>query len=79
MDLGGVLVVVLITELLEGVDEGNKRDSLWELMKEIRGSCIVHDYTCWKKVVRLSMKPSLISRYHPKKGRSRKLNGVGLN
>jgi hypothetical protein len=35
MDLGGVLVVVLITELWKGVDEGNKITSLWELMKEI--------------------------------------------
>jgi hypothetical protein len=36
MDLGGVLVVVLITELWEGVDEGNKINPLWELMKEIK-------------------------------------------
>jgi hypothetical protein len=28
MDLGGVLVVVLIIELWEGVDEGNKRESI---------------------------------------------------
>jgi hypothetical protein len=35
MDLGGVLVVVLITEPLGGVDEGNKMNPLWELMKEI--------------------------------------------
>jgi hypothetical protein len=28
-----------------GVDEGNRRDSLLKLMKEIRGSCIVHDNT----------------------------------
>jgi hypothetical protein len=34
-----------------GVDEGNKRDSLWELMKEIRESYIVHDYICWIKIV----------------------------
>jgi hypothetical protein len=36
---------------LMGVNEGNKSDSLWELMKEIRGSCIIHDYTCWIKIV----------------------------
>jgi hypothetical protein len=53
---GGVLVVVLISILWEGVyegssdaqtmgvDEGNKR---W--------SCLAHDYTCWWKIVRLSM------------------------
>jgi hypothetical protein len=34
-----------------GVDEGNKRDSSWELMKEIRGSCIVHDYIGWIKII----------------------------
>jgi hypothetical protein len=39
MDLGG------------GVDEGNKIYSLWELMKERRGSCLVHDYICWIKIV----------------------------
>jgi hypothetical protein len=55
----GVLVVVLISILWEevyegsvdaqamGVDEGNKRDLLWELMKEIVWSCQVHDYACW--------------------------------
>jgi hypothetical protein len=53
---GGVLVVVLISILWEGfyegsldaqtmgVDEGNKMDLLWELMKEIVWSCQVHDY-----------------------------------
>jgi hypothetical protein len=34
-----------------GVDEGNKRDSSWELRKEIRGSYMVHDYICWIKIV----------------------------
>jgi hypothetical protein len=29
-----------------GVDEGNKKDLLWELMKEIVWSCQVHDYAC---------------------------------
>jgi hypothetical protein len=47
------------------VDEGNKIDSLWELMKEIRWPCHAHDYTYWWKLVRLSLKPYLISRYHP--------------
>jgi hypothetical protein len=32
---GGVLIEVLISILREGVDEGNKMDLLWELMKEI--------------------------------------------
>jgi hypothetical protein len=40
---GGVLVEVLISILWEGVDEGNKMDLLWELMKEIVWSCQVHD------------------------------------
>jgi hypothetical protein len=61
---------------LGGVDEGNKRDSLWELMKEIiryimgvdKGnwwSCQVCDYNYLRKVIMLFMEPSLISRYHP--------------
>jgi hypothetical protein len=44
---GGVLVEVLISILWEGVDEGNKMDLLWELMKEIVWSCQVHDYASW--------------------------------
>jgi hypothetical protein len=56
---GGVLVEVLISIPWEGyyegsldaqsmgVDEGNKMDLLWELMKEIVWSCQVHDYACW--------------------------------
>jgi hypothetical protein len=43
---GGVLVVVLISILWEGVYEGNKVDLLWELMKEIVWSCQIHDYAC---------------------------------
>jgi hypothetical protein len=31
---GGVLVVVLILKPWEGVDEGNKRDSIWELVRK---------------------------------------------
>jgi hypothetical protein len=54
-----VLVVVWISILWEGVyegsldaqtmgvDEGNKKDLLWELMKEIVWPCQVHDYACW--------------------------------
>jgi hypothetical protein len=44
---GGVLVEVLISIPWEGVDEGNKIDLLWELMKEIVWSCHVYDYACW--------------------------------
>jgi hypothetical protein len=56
---GGVLVVVWISILWEGVyegsldaqtmgvNEGNKMDLLWEVMKEIVWSCQVHDYACW--------------------------------
>jgi hypothetical protein len=36
MDLEVVLVVEFIIEIWKGVDEGNKINSLWELMKEIR-------------------------------------------
>jgi hypothetical protein len=55
---GGVWVVVLISTLWEGVyegsldaqtmgvDEGNKMDLLWELMKEIVWSCLVYDNAC---------------------------------
>jgi hypothetical protein len=54
----GVLVVVLISILWEGVyegslnaqtmgvDEGNKMESLWELKEEIVWPCQVHDYAC---------------------------------
>jgi hypothetical protein len=35
MGLGGVLEVVLIISHFKGVDERNKVDSLWELVKEI--------------------------------------------
>jgi hypothetical protein len=48
-----------------GIYEGNKRDSLWELMKEIRGSCVAHDYTCWRRIVKLFSKAYLIGKYHP--------------
>jgi hypothetical protein len=62
-------------------DEGNKIDSLWELMKEIRRyivgvdegnrwSCQVCDYTCLWRVIMLFMEPSLISSYHPSSGES---------
>jgi hypothetical protein len=63
---GGVLLVVLVLKSWEGVDEGNKRDSIWELMKEIRWSCPVHDYACCYEIFRLYIKPNVISRYHPK-------------
>jgi hypothetical protein len=55
---GVVLVEVLISILWEGVyegsldahtmgvDEGNKMDLLWELLKKIVWSCQVHDYAC---------------------------------
>jgi hypothetical protein len=39
--------------------------------EENRGSCLIHDYACWRKVVRLSMKHRLISRYHPSSGEGR--------
>jgi hypothetical protein len=48
-----------------GVDEGNKMDSLWEWMKEIRWSCPVHDYACCWEIFWWSIKPNVISRYHP--------------
>jgi hypothetical protein len=83
---GGVLMVVLISIPWEGVyegsfiaetmgvDEGNKIDSLWELIKEIRWSCPVHDYACSWEISRLSIKLNVISRYRPKTN-----SGVGTN